>query len=730
MSSSIGNSIGDSAVFFIKSSYTADLVSSLRFSTTKSIILITAFSVTVYLVNDINPLTSTLSPMSDDTIVIDKQFTSIGFDFGTVQKVNAIRYIIAETEEMSIDFTSFGIYYSNDNENWEKVSGNSYNHLYEDGKWVMLVEFSGVEARYVKACFVRESSIGIEVENPLENIRAERRIERQWKMAGENMVVYGDTAPELTFMTPIYKDELENDQKFTLATGDSIGINFGLISEVEAVELIANGLSELSVNDIELYISNDNAYYTRVDDVILSRDTRDGKDVYRLTFDSVATAYVKLYIKASGINLYVENIAECIAAYSSEEVDSGHNAWWVAYDGEGDFATLPNGTLVMTYKAFVGGQIGGDWDDAEILARMSTDGGKTWSPSWLVVDKQFGGTNVFQTRLVWLDNGDLGFVYQECTDGPGSSYVFFRRSTDLGRNWSDPVMISFDRDGFTSALSSGNCLLRLPNGRLLVFVYGYEDPEDSFTNTEHYKGFVYYTDDNGYIWNRMDGVINLGTMSVEQSAVLLDNGDILVSMRTREQGRIFQAISTDGGNTWSQPVAVEGLVTPSSTNTIITVPSTGDVLLLWNNEFATDNGRRVNQSSAISTDHGLTYKNVKTLIEGRAIHPVIQFYGRTAVIQYDRYQKVVDVEEFYYATEGSVTLSDLAPASNPQAQYANGWLTNVSSTMKYSLDGGATWRFCGGTSVQIGEVTGEIWVQDIGTSKLAPSDIQIVGENE
>ena len=684
----------------------------------------------IYLVNDINPLTSTLSPMTDDTIVIDKQFTSIGFDFETVQKVNAIRYTTAETDEMSIDFTSFAIYYSNDNENWEKVSGNSYNHLYEDGKWVMLVEFSGVEARYVKATFYRESSIGIEVENPLENIRAERRIERQWKMAGENMVVFGDTAPELTAMTPIYKDELDGNQMFTLSAGDSVGINFGLISEVEAVELIAYGLSTLTVNDIELYISNDNAYYTRLNDVILSRDTRDGKDVYRLTFDSIATAYVKLYIKASGVELSIENIAECIAAYSSKEVDTGHNAWWTAYDGEGDFYTLPNGTLVMTYKAFVGGQIGGDWDDAEILARMSTDGGVTWSPSWLVIDKQFGGTNVFQTRLVWLDNGDLGFIYQECTDGPGSSYVFFRRSTDLGRNWSDPVMVSFDRVGFTSALSSGNCLLRLPNGRLLVFVYGYEDPNDSFTNTEHYKGFVYYTDDNGYTWNRMDGVINLGTMAVEQSAALLENGDILVSNRTRAQGRIFQCISTDGGNTWSQPVAVEGLVTPSSTNTVVTVPATGDVLLLWNNEFATDNGKRVNQSSAISTDHGLTYKNVKTLIEGRAIYPVIQFYGRTAVIQYDRYQKVVDVEEFYYTTEGSVTLADLVPATKPKAQYADGWLTNVSSTMKYSLDCGETWRFCGGTSVQIGEVTGEIWVQDIGTSKLASSDIQIVGENE
>ena len=49
--------------------------------------------------------------------------------------------------------------------------------------------------------------------------------------------------------------------------------------------------------------------------------------------------------------------------------------------------------------------------------------------------------------------------------------------------------------------------------------------------------------------------------------------------------------------------------------------------------------------------------------------------------------------------------------------------------MKYSLDGGETWFFCGGTSVQIGDVDGSIMIKDIGTATTAPSSVQVIGSN-
>ena len=197
-------------------------------------------------------------------------------------------------------------------------------------------------------------------------------------------------------------------------------------------------------------------------------------------------------------------------------------------------------------------------------------------------------------------------------------------------------------------------------------------------------------------------------------------------MRTRKEAKIYQSISTDGGNTWAQPVAVEGLVTPSSTNTIVTIPATGDVLLIWNDEYATDNGNRDPLTFAVSSDNGLTYKNKKNTIEAGASWPVMTFYGRRAYMQPSCGVKVCDVEELYYTKYGATTLADLPKAATPAATCDSGWLKGVSSTMKYSLDGGATWKFCGGTSVQIGEGHSEILVKDIGTHECAPSDIQIV----
>ena len=46
-------------------------------------------------------------------------------------------------------------------------------------------------------------------------------------------------------------------------------------------------------------------------------------------------------------------------------------------------------------------------------------------------------------------------------------------------------------------------------------------------------------------------------------------------------------------------------------------------------------------------------------------------------------------------------------------------------TKMYSLDGGESRKFCGGSVVQIGDAE-SIMVKDIGTQETAPSDIQTV----
>jgi hypothetical protein len=92
---------------------------------------------------------------------------------------------------------------------------------------------------------------------------------------------------------------------------------------------------------------------------------------------------------------------------------------------------------------------------------------------------------------------------------------------------------------------------------------------------------------------------------------------------------------------------------------------------------------------------------------------------------------VFDIATLYHTTSGKITTADLPRALTPAAvlDTTSGWLTGVSETMQYSLDGGMTWTFAGGTSVLLDLDTinaTEIWVKDIGTATTAPSEVQII----
>ena len=191
---------------------------------------------------------------------------------------------------------------------------------------------------------------------------------------------------------------------------------------------------------------------------------------------------------------------------------------------------------------------------------------------------------------------------------------------------------------------------------------------------------------------------------------------------------IGNPISTDNGVTWSQPVAVEGMDSPSSTNVVRTIPATGDILLVWNNQpwnAADQNGTRNPLTMSVTADNGLTYHNYRNLCEWGASWPNIYFYGRNIFIQTSNRNTTLDVAMLYHTISGVKTVADLPKAATPSATYADGWLKGVSTTMCYSTDNGATWKFCGGSSVQIGEVS-SLMVKNVGTHETAPSDTQLV----
>ena len=76
----------------------------------------------------------------------------------------------------------------------------------------------------------------------------------------------------------------------------------------------------------------------------------------------------------------------------------------------------------------------------------------------------------------------------------------------------------------------------------------------------------------------------------------------------------YFSFSEDQGESWS-PLEPGNIRSPLSPASIERIPKTGDLLLLWNNNFETgrDGGKRTPFNLAISKDEGKSWSKTKTL---------------------------------------------------------------------------------------------------------------------
>ena len=685
----------------------------------------------MYAIYDTKPESSTLKYVDESTgeVPLDYCRNSIGVDLGEVKHANGIRIMGDSDTVMKLNVADTELWYSDDNENWDKAYGHTLNVYEENGVWSILVEFSGINARYFKINYLMEDGPSTIAPKDLNaSLRVEEKIARQWSLAGTSMYVKSDSDPASTPMVVELNAKTKDGSNnvFNYNVGDSVGINFGIRSNVEAIEIVADGLSGLGKDAFKLYYSVDNYDYYPIDDVTLSRDERDGKDVYRFTFDNVKCGYLKLY-NVSGGSIVLDNLYDSLKAYSSIEVASGHFKGDTLGD-DGGIYVRSDGTIVMSYLGFI--DSAGDHDDNYIMCIQSVDGGYTWSDSWIELQRRKENMNLGLPSYIKFEDGSIGVVHLEKTNekndlGSIVAYTYLRRSYDGGKTWSEPLAVTEGLFYGYAIQASGYRFVRLSSGRLILPM-NYNPNVYDPPNSDRILSFTMYSDDDGYTWKLGKNAVTLPNAADEPIVTETADGLLIMTLRTRMEGVIYQCISEDQGLTWSKPHIVEGLVSPSSTNSVDTIPQTGDVLLMWNNEYATDNGRRNPLTMAVSSDNGLTYKNIRNIRQSHGTYPFADFYGRSVLVQSSAGITVFDVADIYHTIYGSKTVEDLERASTPKAKYAGGWLTGVSSNMVYSLDGGESWTFCGGTSVELGDVEGEILVKDIGTHEKAPSDVQTI----
>ena len=300
---------------------------------------------------------------------------------------------------------------------------------------------------------------------------------------------------------------------------------------------------------------------------------------------------------------------------------------------EGSIVELADGTLLFAVTEFEGS--GSDFAKARIIGRETRDGGRTWSEP-RVLQENIGDMNVMSVTLRRLGppnrwDTPIGMFYL-VKNSKQSLDVFLRVSEDQAKTFGQPIKLN-DRSGYH--VMNNDRVLRLSNGRLLAPVAYTDDVEQS----NHFVSFCLLSDDQGKTWRRGRGSVDQPQRgAMEPDVVELSDGRVMMIVRT-QLGHIAAAHSSDGGDTWGEPFALD-VTAPEAPATIGRLPSTGELLLIWNNTFNAGQGhggRRTPLTAAVSADDGRTWRKVgdlETRTDRTYAYTSLIFAGSRAVLSY------------------------------------------------------------------------------------------------
>ena len=275
---------------------------------------------------------------------------------------------------------------------------------------------------------------------------------------------------------------------------------------------------------------------------------------------------------------------------------------------EGSVVELDDGSLLFAVTEFFG--TGSDFAKAHIVARQSTDGGRTWGKK-RVLQKNTGGMNVMSVTLRRLPTRKQPrriamFYLQKNSHSDLDLYVRF--STDEAKTFGERILVT-PAPGYH--VVNNDRVTRLSSGRLLAPAASTSD----VGKVNHFTSRCFISDDDGLTWRAGKAAVDLPKRgAMEPEVVELNDGRVLMIMRN-QLGTISKSYSKDGGETWGEPGDL-GVTAPEAPATLRRIPSTGDLLLIWNNNHepgAGHGGKRTPLTAAISSDEGKTWKNVRNL---------------------------------------------------------------------------------------------------------------------
>ncbi len=296
-------------------------------------------------------------------------------------------------------------------------------------------------------------------------------------------------------------------------------------------------------------------------------------------------------------------------------------------NSEGAFLTLADGRILFAYSRY----LGDDWSDhaaAEIAARVSSDGGRSWSDSDVTLVPNEGGCNVMSVSLLRLRDGRVGLFYLR-KNSLRDCRLYLRVSQDEGQAWGDPTLC-IPAPGYF--VVNNDRVIQLRSGRLIAPAGFHRtrrdaDPADGSALDRRGLAMFFLSDDGGRNWREagdwwaFPGRCPSGLQ--EPGVVELRDGRLYAWART-DAGCQYEMVSEDGGETWTPPKP-SAFRSPCSPLSIKRLTATGDLLAVWNDHggsvapapppggFPSSSWNRTPLVTAVSHDDGATWEHHRAL---------------------------------------------------------------------------------------------------------------------
>lgn len=276
--------------------------------------------------------------------------------------------------------------------------------------------------------------------------------------------------------------------------------------------------------------------------------------------------------------------------------------------------TAPNGDIIVAIDERVESCADlNSNNDINIVARRSSDNGKTWSDIEPIINFPFGQSASDPSMILDEETDEIFLFYNfmDLMKENGVYYLHVIKSSDNGKTWSKPEDITsqitkpewhtdfkFITSGRGIQTRSGKLLHTMVNLRNGLHLFG--------------------SNDHGDTWFFIDTPI---TPADESKVMELADGTWMINSRVHNKGLRIIHTSKDRGKTWHTKEEPQ-LTDPGNNASFIRYTSTTDGYdknrILFSN--SNDKKERRNLTVRISYDEGKTWSKGKTIYAGSAAY--------------------------------------------------------------------------------------------------------------